>query len=373
MCSKAFANVYRLQRHMISHAEGGALRKFACAECGKAFKFKHHLKEHARIHSGEKPFACRHCGKRFSHSGSYSSHMTSKKCWVVGGGGGGGRAEGGEGLVVPKAEAGVEVGGGLRLYRFAPPPYLTGRFAPPPPPLSLPLPPPCMPPAFAPFGSAVHHLVVPPVLPPAAAAAAAAAALRYGYSAMTAALKTEPRGGGGEGGDRNDRGHMASAVKRVLSIVDATISQQAAPPEARVALSRLAHQERGGGGGGCGGGGCGDGGVIATAADHAAKSLALLAHAASERLAEEEEVGGGRKGAEPRSPPPHRPSPSPPHRLLACRYCHVRLRNAVDLHQHERYLCRRNGTTDPRSLGERHGRQGAPHAARRRSVNLCLS
>ena len=55
-------------------------RKFKCLQCGKGFKFKHHLKEHIRIHSGEKPFKCDNCGKRFSHSGSYSSHMTSKKC-----------------------------------------------------------------------------------------------------------------------------------------------------------------------------------------------------------------------------------------------------------------------------------------------------
>ncbi|PAV90835.1 hypothetical protein WR25_06272 [Diploscapter pachys] len=60
--------------------EDAVLRKFKCDQCGKAFKFKHHLKEHIRIHSGERPFECAVCHKRFSHSGSYSSHMSSKKC-----------------------------------------------------------------------------------------------------------------------------------------------------------------------------------------------------------------------------------------------------------------------------------------------------
>ncbi|KAM7390806.1 hypothetical protein PAMA_008815 [Pampus argenteus] len=88
-CSYTFAHRSQLERHMTAHKPGrdqrhitqsGGNRKFKCTECGKAFKYKHHLKEHLRIHSGEKPYECSNCKKRFSHSGSYSSHISSKKC-----------------------------------------------------------------------------------------------------------------------------------------------------------------------------------------------------------------------------------------------------------------------------------------------------
>ena len=59
-------------------------RRHICPECNKAFKQKHHLREHMRIHSGEKPHQCFSCGKRFRHSGSYSQHMTNRSKYCTG-------------------------------------------------------------------------------------------------------------------------------------------------------------------------------------------------------------------------------------------------------------------------------------------------
>ena len=46
VCTKQFPNLTKLQRHLANHADGPELRKFKCnfERCGKAFKFKHHLK-----------------------------------------------------------------------------------------------------------------------------------------------------------------------------------------------------------------------------------------------------------------------------------------------------------------------------------------
>ena len=59
---------------------GDPFRPYACHICGKRFKLNHHLKQHSRIHTGERPFACNLCGKTFTQQSSYHYHMKKKLC-----------------------------------------------------------------------------------------------------------------------------------------------------------------------------------------------------------------------------------------------------------------------------------------------------
>lgn len=49
-------------------------RPFRCDYCGKAFKLRHHMKDHCRVHTGERPFPCQLCGKTFSRSTILKAH-----------------------------------------------------------------------------------------------------------------------------------------------------------------------------------------------------------------------------------------------------------------------------------------------------------
>ena len=53
-------------------------RPHQCDTCDKAFKLKHHLIEHKRLHTGDKPYQCKKCLRKFSHSGSYSQHINHR-------------------------------------------------------------------------------------------------------------------------------------------------------------------------------------------------------------------------------------------------------------------------------------------------------
>ncbi|MDP0561856.1 MAG: C2H2-type zinc finger protein [Candidatus Endonucleobacter sp. (ex Gigantidas childressi)] len=50
-------------------------KKFFCPYCGKGFERLFHLREHERIHTGDKPHVCKECGMTFSVKSNASAHM----------------------------------------------------------------------------------------------------------------------------------------------------------------------------------------------------------------------------------------------------------------------------------------------------------
>lgn len=70
-CPKSFSTTGHLKQHTRIHTGD---RPFECTWCDKAFAQCGDLKRHVRIHTGEKPFECTSCGKAFAQCGNLKKH-----------------------------------------------------------------------------------------------------------------------------------------------------------------------------------------------------------------------------------------------------------------------------------------------------------
>ncbi|KAH9494989.1 hypothetical protein Btru_018329 [Bulinus truncatus] len=73
-CNWAFATASKLKRHQTKHT---GLRKWSCPLCRKQFHRSEHLRGHLITHSGDRPFVCpvEDCGNTFTSKSSWYVHL----------------------------------------------------------------------------------------------------------------------------------------------------------------------------------------------------------------------------------------------------------------------------------------------------------
>ena len=70
-CKKEFRNVYHLREHERIHTGD---RPFKCDVCGVSFTQSGNLSSHKRTHTGERPHKCKTCGTSFTNSSNLRKH-----------------------------------------------------------------------------------------------------------------------------------------------------------------------------------------------------------------------------------------------------------------------------------------------------------
>ncbi|XP_068177819.1 zinc finger protein 408-like [Antennarius striatus] len=78
LCGKAFARRPSLRIHRLLHCSRVVYTqapKVQCSVCPKLLANSGSLRNHMKVHTGEKPHICQHCGKRFSQKGNLECHL----------------------------------------------------------------------------------------------------------------------------------------------------------------------------------------------------------------------------------------------------------------------------------------------------------
>ncbi|MEQ2226110.1 hypothetical protein ILYODFUR_024258 [Ilyodon furcidens] len=76
ICGRNFAHPSGLVYH--KQAEHFEMKPFACEDCGAMFGANSSLKNHMRLHTGEKPYQCQHCDMSFSVAAALAYHTKKK-------------------------------------------------------------------------------------------------------------------------------------------------------------------------------------------------------------------------------------------------------------------------------------------------------
>ncbi|XP_045705718.1 zinc finger protein 211-like [Phyllostomus hastatus] len=72
ICGKSFTRSSSLHHH---HSVHKGERPYKCNECGKSYIHSSDLRLHHRVHTGERPYECSQCGKSFSYSSAFHCHQ----------------------------------------------------------------------------------------------------------------------------------------------------------------------------------------------------------------------------------------------------------------------------------------------------------